>query len=318
MRGGEGCFEETALEVFGFQFEENAAYRRYCEVLGRTPGTVGSWLEIPAVPTDVFKLEGMGLRCFPEEETGGYFLTSGTTREVKGKHEWRDLELYEASVKGGWREMGMPEVEGAWFFSQKAEDVPHSSLVRMFSFLDEGGEWLIDAEGRMGEFSPQGKVGVLGTSLALMRACEEMGQVELAEGSWIFETGGSKGLRRSFSPEEVRVKLAGHFGVPESRIFNEYGMTELFSQFYKRGDEETHKGPPWVGVRVVEVFSGKPAKPGEAGYLEVVDLANLESVAAVRTQDFAVAVGEREFRLLGRDEAAVARGCSRGVEDVMG
>ncbi len=46
-------------------------------------------------------------------------------------------------------------------------------------------------------------------------------------------------------------------------------------------------------------------------------LANLETVSAIRTQDFAVAVGDREFRLLGRDDAAVARGCSRGVEDVL-
>ncbi len=320
MRGGRGDFAEAALEVFAYQFRENLPYRRYCEALGKTPETVGSWLEIPAVPTDVFKLPGVGLQCFPEEESAGYFLTSGTTREVKGKHEWRNLELYEAAVKGGWREMGLPELERPWFFSQRTEDAPHSSLVRMFEILDQGGEWLIDPEGRMdsGKFFPSGSAAVLGTSLALLRACEEMAPVRLAEGSWIFETGGSKGLRKSFSPEEVRGRLSGHFGVPEGRILNEYGMTELFSQFYKWGDEETHKGPPWVGIRVVDVVTGGLAAPGEAGYLEIVDLANLESVSAIRTQDFAVAVGEREFRLLGRDAAAMARGCSRGVEDVLG
>ena len=39
---------------------------------------------------------------------------------------------------------------------------------------------------------------------------------------------------------------------------------------------------------------------------------------AIRTQDLAVAVGEREFILIGRDPKAIARGCSRGVEDVLG
>jgi hypothetical protein len=320
MRGGAGDFAELALEVFRYQFSENAAYRKYCEALGVGPDSVASWEEIPAVPTDVFKLPGVGLRCFSEQEARGFFLTSGTTREVKGRHEYRDLELYGASVVGGWREMGLPEIERPWFFSQRVEDAPNSSLVRMFGILDREGVWLIDGGGRMEaeKFLPQGPAGVLGTSLALLRACDEMEPMGLEEGSWIFETGGSKGLRKSFKPEEVRKRLSGHFGVPESRILNEYGMTELFSQFYKWGDEKTHKGPPWVGVRVVDVFSGKLAVPGEIGYLEIVDLANLDTVMAVRTQDLAVAVGEREFVLLGRDPEAVARGCSRGVEDVLG
>ena len=94
-------------------------------------------------------------------------------------------------------------------------------------------------------------------------------------------------------------------------------MTELFSQCYKWGDEMCHRTPPWVRVRVVDVISGKPAEPGTAGYLEVVDLANLDTVMAVRTQDLAVASSGREFELLGRDPGAIARGCSRGVEAVL-
>ncbi|MGJ8635082.1 MAG: hypothetical protein ACSHX7_14295, partial [Luteolibacter sp.] len=319
MEGKEEDFGRMALEVFAYQFENNLPFRNYCEALERTPQSVTCWLEIPALPTDVFKLPDVGLRCFPEPEVGGFFLTSGTTQEVKGRHEWRDLTMYEAAVKGGWREMGLPEVKVPWFFSQRGVDAPHSSLVRMFETLDDGGEWLIDGDGRMdlGKFSPEGSCGVLGTSLALVRACEEMEPVKLEEGSWIFETGGSKGLRKSFSPEEVRARLSAHFGVSENRILNEYGMTELSSQFYKWGDEEAHKGPPWVGVRVVDVVTGELVKQGGIGYLEVVDLANFETVMAVRTQDFAVAIGEREFVLLGRDEGAVARGCSRGVEDVL-
>ncbi len=319
MRGGSGEFAELALEVFAHQFSKNAPYRRYCEALEKSPETVARWLDIPAVPTDVFKLPGVGLRCFPESEVGGFFLTSGTTSEVKGRHEWRVLELYEAAVKGGWREAGLPEMESPWFFSQRVEDVPHSSLVRMFGLLDNGGEWLIDAGGRMNlaEFSPKESSAVLGTSIALLRACEEMDPIVLPEDSWIFETGGSKGLRKSFSPEEVRGRLAGHFGVPKGRILNEYGMTELFSQFYKWGDKENHMGPPWVGVRIVDVACGDLTPDGEIGYLEIVDLANLESVSAIRTQDLAVKVGEREFRLIGRDPGALARGCSRGVEDVL-
>jgi hypothetical protein len=319
MRGGHGDFAVLALEVFAYQFERDIPYRKYCESLGKTPQNISSWQEIPALPTDVFKLPGVALRCFPESEVIGHFLTSGTTTETKGKHEYRDLELYAASVLGAWQLLGLPEMRRPWFFSQKASDAPHSSLIRMFEILDAEGTWLIDSAGRMSleKFLPEPPAALLGTSIALVKACDEMEPLQLPEGSWIFETGGSKGLKKSFSPAEVRARLSAHFGVPESRILNEYGMTELFSQFYKWGDAETHQGPPWVGIRIMDVHSGAPAKTGEVGYLEIIDLANLYSVAAIRTQDLAIAVGEREFILLGRDPEAVARGCSRGVEDVI-
>jgi hypothetical protein len=319
MGGAKGDFAELSLEVFWHQFAENAAYRKYCEALGKNPENTISWREIPALPTDVFKLPGVALRGFPEGEITGHFLTSGTTTETKGKHEFRDLGLYEASVLGAWQLLGLPEIRRPWFFSQRPEDAPHSSLVRMFGIFDKNGEWLIDSDGRITveKFAPSGPAAVLGTSLALLRACDEMAPVSLPEGSWIFETGGGKGLRQSFAPEQVRARLSAHFGVPESRILNEYGMTELFSQFYKWGDAQTHTGPPWTAVRIVDVHTGEAASYGEIGYLEIIDLANLDTVAAIRTQDLAIAVGEREFILLGRDPAALARGCSRGVEDVM-
>ena len=319
MRGGEGDFAAISLEVFRYQFEQNPAYRNYCESLGKTPESVSIWQEIPAVPTDVFKLPNTAMRCFPATEAKEFFLTSGTTREVRGKHEYRDLELYEASIKGAWRELDLPEIRKPWYFSQRAQDAPHSSLVRMFELLDKEGEWLIDVEGNLlsEKFSPNGAAAVLGTSLALLRFCEESEPVKLIDGSWIFETGGSKGLRKSHSPTDVRQRLSNHFSIPESRILNEYGMTELFSQFYKWGNEESHQGPAWTAIRVMDVFSGKPAAEGEIGYLEIIDLANLDTVSAIRTQDLAIATGERSFILIGRDPAAVARGCSRGVDDVL-
>jgi hypothetical protein len=321
MRGeSSGDFSLLALEVFKHQFHHNTVYRNFCEAKGATPETVHHWREIPAVPTDVFKLPENNLRCFSREEVTGYFLTSGTTREVKGRHEYRDLDLYKASVLGAWRDLALPEMNRPCFFSQRVEHAQHSSLVRMFGFLDDEGQWLIDHHGEINiaSFQPKQAMAIMGTSLALLKVCELTRPFQLPEGSWIFETGGGKGLRKNFTAEHVRQQLAQHFGVAEARILNEYSMTELFSQFYKWGDEQTHKGLPWVGIRVVDVFSGKPAKTGEPGYLEIIDLANLDSVSAIRTQDLAIAVGEREFILLGRDASATPRGCSRGSEHLLG
>ena len=59
----EGRFERLALALFEFQFEHCEVYRRFWEGRNRTPGTVETWREIPAVPTSAFK--EVALRCFP-------------------------------------------------------------------------------------------------------------------------------------------------------------------------------------------------------------------------------------------------------------
>lgn len=315
MGGGEEEeFFAISLEVFAYQFKNNPAYRNYCEALGLCPKTISSWHEIPAVPTDIFKLQDYSIIGFPSSEVGGHFLTSGTTKEIRGKHEYRNLQLYEASVKGTWRELGLPKCEKAWFLSQDTTSAPHSSLTKMFSILDEDGIWLIDQNGRIcsQKFRPHDSPNaILGTSIAFLEFCKQTAPYKLAEDSWILETGGSKGMRESFSAEEVRLKIACHFDIPESKILNEYGMTELFSQFYRWGNQDAHRGAPWTAIRVRNLETGNIASQGEVGYLEMIDLANLESVMAVQTQDFAIALGDREFILLGRDSQAVAKGCSR-------
>ena len=53
---------------------------------------------------------------------------------------------------------------------------------------------------------------------------------------------------------------------------------------------------------------------GETGILLVYDAANVGSVAGIRTRDLAVRRGEA-FELLGRDPAALPRGCSRAADE---
>ena len=222
--------------------------------------------------------------------------------------------------------MNLPPLDQTFLFSQPPSAAPHSSLIRMFEILRSAAlqsgsdtHWLIDENGNftLEKFHPTQPAAILGTSIALLKACDEMAPLTLPGGSWILETGGSKGLKKSFNPAEVRQRLSTHFGIPQSRILNEYGMTELFSQFYKWGDEETHKAPPWTAIRILDVHTGQPAPQGTPGYLEIIDLANLDTISAIRTQDIAIAHSAREFTLLGRDPNAIARGCSRGVDDTL-
>jgi len=91
-------------------------------------------------------------------------------------------------------------------------------------------------------------------------------------------------------------------------------MTELSSQFYSRGLGQPHLAPPWLRFLVIDPKTNREASSGEIGLLRVFDLANFWSVLAVQTQDLAVAKGEEGFLLLGRDPAALPRGCSRAMD----
>ena len=117
--------------------------------------------------------------------------------------------------------------------------------------------------------------------------------------------------------------------MPRARIVNQYGMTELGSQFYDSvlayPDQPRRKlAPPWARVRLVDPETGDEARAGRPGIITILDLANTGSVAAVMTADLGVRVdaGERDgqgdpgFDVLGREPGAEQRGCSIAA-DVM-
>jgi hypothetical protein len=56
---------------------------------------------------------------------------------------------------------------------------------------------------------------------------------------------------------------------------------------------------------------------GETGILLVYDAANVGSVTGIRTQDLAIRRDDG-FELLGRDPAALPRGCSRAADEWLG
>jgi phenylacetate-coenzyme A ligase PaaK-like adenylate-forming protein len=105
------------------------------------------------------------------------------------------------------------------------------------------------------------------------------------------------------------------------RIVNQYGMTELGSQFYdsilREPDTERRKiAPPWVRVRIVDPESGRESPPGEAGIVVITDLANTGSVIAVQTADLGRRIGDG-FEVLGRSPGAEARGCSIAADELL-
>lgn len=320
-----GDFGALALEIFRFQFSHIAPYRAFCESLSATPQRVRSWEEIPAVPAQAFR-EDAPLTSLPVSACQRVFLTSGTTGEVRGRHYLAHTDLYEASVRCGWARAGLPRGLPTLFLSQAPWSAPDSSLACMFGFLLEPEisppiPWMVGADGSiriqsLREACEAGQALLLfSTALALRHLFERFPDaLPLPAGSWVFQTGGYKGLATTYDAAALYREIETRLHVSPDHIINEYGMTELSTPSYALGFGEPHRTPPWLKVRTMDPETGRPADVGAPGHLVFLDLANLNSVAALRTQDLACSHDEHTFTLTGRDPSALPRGCSRASD----
>jgi hypothetical protein len=171
---------------------------------------------------------------------------------------------------------------------------------------------------------------LLGTSLAYLALLDELERravrLRLPAGSRLMDTGGYKGSGREIAQGALRARYVEQLGLDASHCINEYGMTELCSQFYDASlrDAVRHGapgaarkiGPPWVRTRVVDPVSLEPVDDGRTGILRHVDLANLDAVIAVQTEDVGRAVDDG-FELLGRQPGAAPRGCSIALDELL-
>jgi hypothetical protein len=103
--------------------------------------------------------------------------------------------------------------------------------------------------------------------------------------------------------------LRERFGVEETAIVCEYGMSELSSQAYDSVAAPGFRFPPWARAQVVSPETGRQVAEGETGRVRIFDLANVYSVLAVETGDLGIRCGDA-FALLGRAPQVEARGCS--------
>ncbi len=315
----EDSFNDLALRIFRFQLEHNKPYRQFCRDRGASAPT--SWQEILPIPTDAFKIKGLPIFCFLEEEAKTAFLTSGTTKEQRGMHHFKDLRLYETAISRGWQSMPWPSDLPTCVLTPSPQSAPHSSLSHMMGVVAgrHESDYYIGTDGKLQIERLQANltkpVLLLGTALAFLHWFEAIGDevLSLPAGSWAMETGGYKGSGRELSKKELYALFTKHLGLPAECIVNEYSMTELSSQFYALGLHAPHVGPAWTRAQVIDPETLQPA---ERGYLTMVDLANVGSCLAIATQDLAH-VAEDGFHLLGRDPNAIARGCSRAADAML-
>jgi hypothetical protein len=310
-------FDEAALAVWRFQREWNVPYGNFC----RARAEPRSWREIPAVPQGIFKR--YTLSVFPEALIQKTFRTSGTTGEGFGEHHFHTTRLYEEAVIRGWRRLALPTCRQV-ILAQPPGAAPHSSLSHMFGTLAAFGsqQYCVGADGALDQaalreaLAASEPVALLGTALAFLHLFERGERFPLARGSFALETGGYKGSGRELSKADLYESFEARLGLEPDAVWNEYGMTELSSQCYTRGLGAPHEAPPWVRAVVIDPESGGEVALGQTGVLRLFDLANLGSVLCVQTQDLAVR-RKSGFELIGRDPAALPRGCSRTADEAL-
>jgi hypothetical protein len=341
-REDEARFEALALELFAFQFERCAPYARFCEGRGRTPAHVRSWREIPAVPTGAFK--ELALRSFPPERTCKVFRTSGTSLERRGALYLDTLEVYDASLLPPFERFVLPDLApgeriGFAILAPSPGEAGDSSLSHMFgtlvaargtprsAFYVRGGELAEERllrELRRAEAEGEA-LALCGTAFAFVHLLERLAargeRLRLAPASRAMETGGFKGRARERGAASLYAEIEERLGLPAARIVNQYGMTELGSQFYDsvlREPEAPRRklAPPWARVRLLDPATGDEAEPGAVGMIAIVDLANTGSVLAVLTADLGRRVADG-FEIVGRAPGAEERGCSLAADAML-
>jgi hypothetical protein len=336
-------FESLALDIFAHQFECIPVYRRLCERRGKTPTSVADWRDIPPVPALAFK--EVDLCCGAPERI---FLTTGTTAgtERRGRHALPDLRLYRTAAVAGMKQFLFPGVTGIGILSliPSSAECPESSLAQMVS-------WAVEEFGAVGSVSfataqhidvnafvdalrqseREGTpVCIMTTTAVLIRLLDNCRahrwSFRLPHSSRLMDTGGTKGAPRPMSTRGILQACWNSFAIPGYFCVNEYGMTEMCSQFYDnvirdryqgRGTRRAKAGAHWVRTLVLDPGSLREVTAGERGLLCHFDLANAGTAMPVLTEDVGRIVQDG-FELIGRAKGAEARGCSLSAAEFLG
>ncbi len=307
-------FEELTLEVFRYQAEFCTVYKTFIEHLGVSAANVKNIADIPFLPISFFKSQAV---VTSHDDVDVTFTSSGTTGMVTSRHHVTDVSWYVQSFRKAF-ELFYGDIKQYTVLALLPSYLERegSSLIYMADDLIKqsgnanSGFYLYnhaDLYHQLKQLQQQGKPTVLiGVTFALLNFIE-LYQLDFPE-LIVMETGGMKGRRKEMIREELHQQLTEGFGVPA--IHSEYGMTELLSQAYSKG-EGIFACPPWM--RILARDTNDPLTligEGRTGGINVIDLANINSCSFIATQDLGRVNSDGTFEVLGRFDNSDIRGCN--------
>ena len=338
--------DALGLDLARFQARHVPAVAQLFAARGLDAATLVNSEQIPALHCDVFRLRRVAAHPAADDER--CFRTSGTTQgaQARGEHALRTTATYAAAALAWAERMLWPDGAHLGLIGLVASETvsPQSSLSFMLARFAErlggGASWHFDgreldlagAHAACAAARDKGEAQlVAGTAFAFVELRDRFGPgvLELPAASRVMLTGGFKGRSREVRAEALRTAMAGCFGLAESHIVGEYGMTELSSQLYEgtlagalgRGLAAAKAGcylaPPWVRVSALDPVTLVRTPLGQAGVARILDLANVDSAVAVLTADLVREQADGSIELLGRAPGAAARGCSLSIEEAL-
>ncbi len=306
-------FEQLALQVFRYQHQHTSVYHEFCNFLKIEPSRIQTILDIPFLPIQFFKSHRVISKEVSETMT---FISSGTTGSTTSKHLVADLNLYKKSFSQAFQEnYGDPSNYVILALLPSYLEREDSSLIYMVDHLikdshnPNSGFYLDNMSALIEKLKQQEEMGqktiLLGVSYALLDLIEL--QSFNLKNTTIIETGGMKGRRKELVKVELHQILKKGFGV--SRIHSEYGMTELLSQAYSKGNG-IFTTSSWMKILTRDPEDALSFNQGKTGGINVIDLANLYSCSFIATQDLGKTYSDASFEIIGRFDISDIRGCN--------
>ena len=306
-------FEQIAFEVFQFQYINNNIYKSYCDLLKKTPSNIGDISSIPFLPISFFKSHSV--ICTKKYDK--VFHSSGTTNVNLSKHYVSDIHIYEQSfLKNFIDNYGDPKDYVILGLLPNYMENENSSLIYMVNNLielsdsNDSGFFLKEYDfilEKMKSLSKENKkIILIGVSYALLDLTESKNLN--FENTIIIETGGMKGRRREMIKKELHETLKERTGL--KKIHSEYGMTELLSQAYSKGDG-IFSCPNWMRVFIRDINDPNFLySNNKSGGINIIDLANINSCSFIATEDMGSLHKNGSFEIMGRIDHADTRGCN--------
>jgi len=307
-------FADAALQVFRHQAQNCVVYQEFIKGMRIDVTAVKKFEQIPFLPIEFFKSHTAVSNTDAIEVT---FTSSGTTGVITSRHSVTDVSWYVESFRKAF-ELFYGDIKHYTILALLPAYLERegSSLIYMAEDLikqsanPDSGFYLYNHEELYHQLKKQQQASkptlLLGVTFALLDFVEAY-QVDSPE-LIVMETGGMKGRRKEMIREELHDILTKGFGV--DAIHSEYGMTELLSQAYSKGDG-IFNCPPWMRIITRDTNDPVTLMQGDrAGGINIIDLANINSCSFLATQDLGKVYADGSFEVLGRFDNADIRGCN--------
>ncbi len=295
--------------AYHYQYKNNSIFKKWLDFL---PDNTTNFLPIELFKS--FKVKDK----LPEKII---FTSSGTSGIITSQHLVHDITLYEQSFEKAFQ----------FFYGSLTE---YNILALLPAYLEREGSSLVYMADKMIQLSGKESSGfflnnyeqlintirtleakgeksiLLGVSFALWDLAEQY-KLNL-KNTIVMETGGMKGRRPEITRDELHKLIKDALGVQS--IHSEYGMTELLSQAYSKGNS-IFECPPWMQIKIYDLNDPfTELAEGKTGRVHIIDLANIHSCSFIATSDLGRKFEDGNFEILGRIDNSDIRGCNLLVQ----